>query len=324
MAQHDKGLANFCLMPQDGPCSDMESEDEDDAASCAAACSIEGHAAPRKRKKDTRPAKTDRQQSAQGEWEALVQNVTQDEALQALDRERLLVFQNSNTQWMPCVWKPSHGGYNNRNVRRLIYRCPFRGSANAECQAQMRLTEDSDHKWTLERSHKAHADHSVTNKKRGLPKDIVYAATSPRKKGMSTSQVANALRVELGALSAAERQQLGGLRKREQNKQRTKLVPAELQGTFGGVLAWAQGNTRHALLQRQEFGIHAGYVLGTPQIHAESSIINIAISTENLLLNAYRQSVHGMPTIVHVDCTHRLVLDGHACMLFGTVDAAQQ
>ena len=309
-------------------CSSMSSEDElssdqNDRAFSAmggAACSSAG---PRKRKRDQRPTKTSRTQSAQGEWETIVENVSEQEAFQALERERILVFQQGSAQWGPATWKPMDG-YNNKGVRRRLYRCPFRGAANAQCQAQLRLTEDSHHNWTVERSHKAHSDHNISHKARGLPKSLRLAATSPRKQGMSTGQVTTALRNEVGALSVEERKQLAGLRKREQHKDRTKFVPAELQGTFGGVRLWAEQHTRPALIARQQFGIHAPYVLGTPQIDPESAVINIAISTENLLLNAYRQSVHGMPTIVHVDCTHRLVLDGHACMLFGTVDAAQQ
>ena len=316
------------MAEEEGASSGVESayhdgSDVDGTASSAMRGAASSSAGARKRKRDDRPNKTDRKQSAPGEWEAIVAGVTKEEALAALEQERVLVLPHSNAQWSPGVWKPLHG-YNNKEVRRRIYRCPFRGSANAECQALMRLTQDSQNNWTLERSHKAHADHNITNKQRGLPKGLVYAATSPRKAAMSTYQVAHHLRDQIGALSATERQQLGGLRKREQTRQRTKLVPAELHGTFGGVRTWADQHTRAALVARNEFGVHATYVLGTPQIDAQSGVINIAVSTENLLLNAYRQSVHGMPTIVHVDCTHRLVLDGHASMLFGTVDTAQQ
>ena len=77
-------------------------------------------------------------------------------------------------------------------------------------------------------------------------------------------------------------------------------------------------NTNHS--SRASFVVD---VCGTLQIDAAKNKINMAYSTENLLLNAYRQGQHGMPSIVHVDCTHRVVVDGHACMLFGTVDTAQ-
>ena len=86
---------------------------------------------------------------------------------------------------------------------------------------------------------------------------------------------------------------------------------------------WAEHNSRENLTERGQFGIHTTYVCGTLQIDAAKNKINMAYSTENLLLNEYRQGQHGMPSIVHVDCTHRVVVDGHVCMLFGTVDTAQ-
>ena len=49
----------------------------------------------------------------------------------------------------------------------------------------------------------------------------------------------------------------------------------------------------------------------------------IAYSTPNLLLNAYRQTLFGVPSMCQVDTTHRLVLQGHNSMLFGCVDTAQ-
>ena len=72
-----------------------------------------------------------------------------------------------------------------------------------------------------------------------------------------------------------------------------------------------------------EFGAHTAYVIGDTEIDSQQQRITITYSTENLLLNAYRQSQHGFPQIVQVDCTSRLVLEGHSCMLFGCVDAGQ-
>lgn len=56
---------------------------------------------------------------------------------------------------------------------------------------------------------------------------------------------------------------------------------------------------------------------------ARVQTVCIAFSTENLLANAYRQTRFGLPSLVLVDTTHRLVLEGHNNMLFGVVDAAQ-
>lgn len=86
---------------------------------------------------------------------------------------------------------------------------------------------------------------------------------------------------------------------------------------------WADAHTRESLEKKHEFGVHTVYVCGTPVIDSQTENVTIVYSTENLLLNAYRQQQHGFPSIVQVDCTHRLVIEGHLCMLFGTVDAGQ-
>ena len=62
---------------------------------------------------------------------------------------------------------------------------------------------------------------------------------------------------------------------------------------------------------------------GEPIINSDNQNITIAYSTPNLLKNAYRQQQYGLPAILQVDTTHRLVLEGHNNMLFGTLDAAQ-
>jgi hypothetical protein len=70
------------MAAEEGACNGVESEDElsshqDDTASSAmggAACSSAGK---RKRKRDKRPTKTSRRQSAQGEWETIVENVSE-------------------------------------------------------------------------------------------------------------------------------------------------------------------------------------------------------------------------------------------------------
>lgn len=111
--------------------------------------------------------------------------------------------------------------------------------------------------------------------------------------------------------------------KYDKMKKRDTVVPHELRKTFGGLVCWAKSRTRDALMRKKEFGVHTVYVCGESEIDSTTQTVNMAYSTENLLLNAYRQEQHGISSIVQIDCTHRLILEGHACMLFGTVDAAQ-
>ena len=131
------------------------------------------------------------------------------------------------------------------------------------------------------------------------------------------------MRNDVGAMTRQETAQAMRARKGNLNKERSEIVPGDMRQSFGGLQMWADAHSRDALHEKNAFGPHSVYVCGTPQIDSTTEIVNIAYSTENLLLNAYRQQVHGFPSIVCVDCTHRLVLEGHVCMLFGTVDAGQ-
>jgi hypothetical protein len=139
-----------------------------------------------------------------------------------------------------------------------------------------------------------------------------------------THQAIRKTREEVGALSNKQRSQLLRARKQQQKNDKGAVVPHDMRQTFGGIELWAQAHTREALQAKKQFGAHTLYVCGTPIIDSGTQNVSIAYSTENLLLNAYRQQQHGFPSIVQVDCTHRLLIEGHLCMLFGTVDAAQR
>jgi hypothetical protein len=49
----------------------------------------------------------------------------------------------------------------------------------------------------------------------------------------------------------------------------------------------------------------------------------VVFSTENLLLNAYRQQTSGMPGILCVDYTHRLNYEGFNMCVLGTITPSQ-
>ena len=93
-----------------------------------------------------------------------------------------------------------------------------------------------------------------------------------------------------------------------------------------GLLKWATENTRSTLLKTLKtthLPLHQAFVCGEPTVDVTNNIIGIAISTENLLLNARRQQEYGLPTVVSVDTTHKLVLEGHCNLLLGNVDSGQ-
>ena len=94
-------------------------------------------------------------------------------------------------------------------------------------------------------------------------------------------------------------------------------------GAFGGVHLFTDAHSKSALKAAGKFKLHSTFVCGEPIIDSENQQITVAYSTPNLLKNAYRQQQFGLPAILQVDTTHRIVLEGHNNMLIGTVDAAQ-
>ena len=208
--------------------------------------------------------------------------------------------------------------------RRQELRCPFRGPANACCNAVLRATVDEHGRWTLERKCGVpHADHSFSNKRRGLSKFIKLTVAKPATQGLRCAMVVKHVRDQVGAISKTEHSQVVRERSRVRQKVQDAIVPRDQRNEIGGLVVLANKKTRGALEAAGEFGAHTAYVIGETVIDSEQQLITITYSTENLLLNAYRQSRYSFPQIVQVDCTSRLVLEGHSCMLFGCVDARQ-
>ena len=262
---------------------------------------------------------------AAGQWDVILEDVDEAEITARLKLIGEIELEGIS-EWSPTVWAPKQG-FNKYGFRRQIYRCPFRGTANASCKYQLRVSQNEEGRFTLERSREPHADHRINNRKRGLSKLLRAKATSASKKNLTASTLAMELRKDVGAVSEKELLQLQGALKYERKRKRGQNIANDLRTTFGGVQHWVDRHTKEALQERNEFGIHTMYVCGKPQIKSDApgaEVINIAVSTENLLLNAYRQEQYGVPSILQIiDCTHRVVLEGHVCMLFGTVDAAQ-
>ena len=168
-----------------------------------------------------------------------------------------------------------------------------------------------------------HSDHALSTKKRGLSKLIKMKVKQASKQSTSAPRLVKALREEVGAISEKERKQVVKERRRLKNASQDQIVPRDMRNCFGGLAIFAAKKRRTALEAAGELGLHTVYVLGEPIIDSESQTVSIAYSSENLLLNAYRQLQYGFPPILQVDCTYRLILEGHACMLFGAVNAAQ-
>ena len=70
--------------------------------------------------------------------------------------------------------------------------------------------------------------------------------------------------------------------------------------------------------RKTQFSEHHTYVLPGWKVDEDAEFLCFLLATEHLLLNAYFSAESALPTVLCVDCTHKLVNVGHACIVFGT------
>jgi len=130
--------------------------------------------------------KTSRKQDTTVRWVAIVEGTTR-EVFDAKLAATVVVEIAPATSWGHGTWKPSASSFSSVGLRRRELRCPFRGSANACCDAVLRETVDEHGRWTLERKCGVpHADHNFSNKRRGLSKFIKLTVVKPASQVTST------------------------------------------------------------------------------------------------------------------------------------------
>ena len=94
-------------------------------------------------------------------------------------------------------------------------------------------------------------------------------------------------------------------------KKEEELIPSEFRGTYSGVAYFARTNSREELTRQSLFNNHKPYVFYFHE-NVDAGRLTIAMASENQLLNAYRQDMCGLPSLVCLDASYRLVL-GMSC-----------
>lgn len=77
--------------------------------------------------------------------------------------------------------------------------------------------------------------------------------------------------------------------------------------SYAGLEVYLQKRTREKLMEAGQFNEHSVYVLGEAIVNPMDHKVCVALSSENLLLNIWRQQQFGIPSFLAVDTTHRLV-----------------
>jgi hypothetical protein len=115
--------------------------------------------------------------------------------------------------------------------------------------------------------------------------------------------------------------------RRKVNKRQSGIDPANRR-CFGGLVEFVRRFSKEVVTAAEDFDEDSIYVFGehriVPHTDKDKKDICITMSSENLLLNAYRQWAAGLPPFVAIDYTHRLTLEKVACLPIGTVDLAQK
>ena len=133
-------------------------------------------------------------------------------------------------------------------------------------------------------------------------------------------QIANKLEV---GLSKLQKKQLNEFRNRQRCKGPTG-IPSILMTSYGGLTSILEMYEEAMLVGMDAFCIHSPFLLGPPVCDSKSGKISAVFSTRNCLKNVYRQEQSGLPSLLVVDCTYRLMTTkNQGLMIMGTVDVAQ-
>jgi hypothetical protein len=181
----------------------------------------------------------------------------------------------------------------------------------------------------------------------GLPQSIKNLVSPNKTAKMGKKDVLQYLRDKGVTIDDRLASSLGYWLQRQKSHQRE--LPSDAANTYTGIRLHAENNTKAKLKAEGVFTEHATYTIfhevRVPEgknvwinVGARSSnkrkqtdeqdpdagaYLCVVFSTENLLLNAYRQQVSGMPGIMCVDYTHRLTYEGFNMCVIGTISPSQ-
>lgn len=95
---------------------------------------------------------------------------------------------------------------------------------------------------------------------------------------------------------------------------------------YGAVLEWLRASTYDKLKHHAGFKSHSAYIIDSPRfiVDSERDQVVYMMTSEKMLKNIFWQADSGMPRILCMDTTHRLVAEGHSVMVLGVRDIEQK
>ena len=216
-------------------------------------------------------------------------------------------------------------GANNTLVTK--YRCNYTG-----CPAMVRVVRsgtDDIGMAAVEKTTAAdfrHNDHIGDIDKRGVP-GYVRAVLSPSKCMKKPFGLRMWLRKNHPSIVIDEDLKKKLIYMHEDYMKRLKhksLQNSAGPGTYGGLAAKLEPLQYDNVRACECFSEDSVYVVGPHYINAAEKRVAFVLSTDNMLLNAYRQSVQGLPSYLQIDTTHRLTFEKHCMMPITTAGPTQR
>lgn len=166
----------------------------------------------------------------------------------------------------------------------------------------------------------------VHNGKKANELQVICAAlSSPSKLRSKTGQLVKRKIADQGIVLDVRSQR--NLTRRVLN--RKKIAKREELGgadprTYGGLIGCIQLFKKSSILRFDAFTHNTVYLCGDEYVVDEASgRVAIVLSTENLLLNAYRQQCTGQGVVIAMDTSYRYMNEGYGVLPIKVVDFSQ-
>ena len=224
-------------------------------------------------------------------------------------------------KWRSGLWKPrmSHGN------KRRVHRCGF--SHASGCKYVMEeLYSFSTERTCFREGIVPHTNHDkILGDLTAVPPQVKACVNSPTILRMKTSTFLQHLSTK-GIVT---------LDTKMRNKVRTYFCALKLQyakshlnesvsGTYGA-LAETSNQMKREFVGAADFNDHTVYLLGNRYfVDSDNKRFYAVLSTDNLLLNAYRQTCMGQDMFIAIDTSYRYTIGGYALMPVYTVSPNQK
>lgn len=202
----------------------------------------------------------------------------------------------------------------------LKMRCTFFHTAG--CEHVIRIVKPPNNRVRVEEGTNPHNDHSEKDRKTGMTKQekaIIFS--SPSKVAMKPSKLCASARNKT-PVSTKKRNQI--MRYQQNQRVRNSVIRPGQTRQWGGMLLACEARRKKELVAKGLFTEHSVFTLGV-KYKPDHNVFVAIFSSENLLLNAYRQaSSWGQPLLVAADTSYRLTQEGNGVYPICTVSPGQQ